>query len=94
MPTLSLNDRLSLLEADFKVTRRHSSWPGNYHSLSFGMIRICLKKANGRFEMRSRGLSTRVENATRKKVRLLSLADLFSRSIRDSEGVEAVVARA
>lgn len=88
---LSLKDRLELLEADLKADR-----PAFIMSrdLPFAIFRYDPNSGNEReWEVRRQiqQLKVRVENATRHKIQILSLADLFWQSIRESEGVGAVV---
>ena len=92
MPSLSLTDRISLLEADLKAS------PPAFimaRELPFAIFRYdpnLPEESEWKVRDEIQRLATRVENATRKNVGLLSLADLFWKSIRDSEGVDAVVA--
>jgi BREX protein BrxB len=88
---LSLKDRIELLEADLKGE------PPSFimsRDLPFAIFRYDPNSGSER-EWESRRqiqqLKVRVENATRHKIQIISLADLFWRSIRESEGVEAIV---
>jgi len=89
---LSLKERIELLEADLKTD------PPAFvmsHTLPFAIFRYDPQSPEER-EWRVRGeidkLAVRVQNSTRHRIGKISLAHLFWRSIRESEGVEALVA--
>ncbi len=88
---LSLKDRIDLLEQDLKSTP-----PAFTMSLDlpFAIFRYDPKQPSEnewimRREMKL--LATRVEETTGKNVVLLSLADLYWKSITESEGLDAIV---
>jgi len=88
---LSLKERIELLEADLKAD------PPAFimtRTLPFAILRYDPRSPEER-EWRVRSeiakLAVRVQNATGRRVRTISLADLFWRSIRESEGIEALV---
>jgi len=91
MPRLSLKDRISLLEADLEA-----SPPAFVMSrdLPFAIFRYDPNDA-GETEWKMREeinrLATRVANYLHSSVGIVSLAELFWRSIRESEGVEPIV---
>lgn len=89
---LSLSDRIRLLEADLVAI------PPAFimaRELPFAIFRYDPLVPNEN-EWLVRGevhkLAIRVENKTRRKVRLLSLADLFWKSIRESEPLDVLTA--
>jgi hypothetical protein len=91
MPVLSFTDRINLLESDLKGT------PPTFimaRELPFAIFRYD-PHLEEESEWKMRGevqkLATRVENETGRKVRLISLAALFWQSIRESEGIDAIV---
>jgi hypothetical protein len=87
MPTLSLKERIELLEADLKAVPMRIS---AYRDLPFAILRY---DPGEEWQMRheARRLATRLA-AVGKEVQFVSLADLLWRSIEDSEGIDAVVA--
>jgi hypothetical protein len=86
-----LTDRIDLLESDLKST------PPAFimaRELPFAIFRYDPHLAE-ESEWKMRGeihkLATRVENETGRRVRLISLAELFWQSVRESEGIDAIV---
>lgn len=88
---LSLHDRISLLEADLKAD------PPAFimsRQLPFAIFRYdphSAEESEWRVRAEAQKLATRVENAIGRRVGIISLADLFWRSIQDSEGTDALV---
>lgn len=87
MPTLSLKERIELLEADLKAVPMRIS---AYRDLPFAILRY---DPGEEWLMRreARRLATRLA-ATGKEVQFVSLADLLWQAIEASEGLDAVVA--
>jgi len=88
---LSLKERIELLEADLKAD------PPAFvmtRTLPFAIFRYDPRSPEER-EWRVRNeidkLAVRVQNTTSHRIRKISLADLFWKSIRESEGIEALV---
>jgi hypothetical protein len=91
MRMLSLKERIELLENDLKLNP-----PGFIMSsdLPFAVFRYDPSLPDeGEWKMRRevQNLAVRVENATGRKVQVLSLAKLFWRSIEESEGLDTLV---
>jgi len=87
-----LSDRIKLLEADLKAT------PPAFimaRELPFAIFRYD-PYLEDESEWKTRGeiqkLATRVENEAGRKIQLISLANLFWQAIRESEGIDAIVA--
>ena len=88
---LSLGDRIKLLEADLKAEPLAFIMA---RELPFGIFRYdpsLLEENEWHVRGEIQKLATRVENETGRKIRLLSLAELFWRSISESEGIDALV---
>jgi hypothetical protein len=88
---LSLPERLELLEQDLEATPPSFTMSSD---LPFALFRYdpTLPSESEWTLRREMGLlATRVQNATGKRVHRLSLADLYWRSIEESEGIEALV---
>ncbi len=88
---LSLKQRLDLLEQDLKASPPAFTMATD---LPFAIFRYDPSAhGEGEWAIRQevRHLATRVHLATGKAVHLVSLADLFWQSIRESEGIEALV---
>lgn len=88
---LSFADRLELLERDLNVTPPAFSMSVD---LPFAIFRYDpTQPEENEWLMRREvtHLATRVSNVTGKQVKLISLADLFWRSIEESEGIDAIV---
>jgi len=88
---LSLKERIELLEADLR-----SDPPAFVTSttLPFAIFRYDPRSAEEReWKLRSeiRKLAVRVQNSTSHRIGTISLASLFWRSIRESEGLEVLV---
>src|SRR5437667_7332417 len=91
MRMLSLKERIELLENDLKLNP-----PGFIMSsdLPFAVFRYDPSLPDeGEWKMRReiQNLAVRVENATGRKVQILSLSKLFWRSIEESEGLDTLV---
>jgi hypothetical protein len=89
-PVLSLKERLSLLEHDLKANP-----PGFVMTadLPFAIFRYDPwhpDEGEWRVRREIQNLRVRAENATGRKVHVLPLSGLFWRSIKESEGVEAL----
>jgi hypothetical protein len=88
---LSLQDRIALLEADLKAD------PPAFimsRQLPFAIFRYdphSAEESEWRVRAEIQKLATRLENETGGRVGLISLAALFWQSIRESEGIEALV---
>lgn len=89
---LSLQNRLNLLEADLKAN------PPAFimsQQLPFAIFRYdphAVGESEWRVRTEIQQLAIRVENQTGRRIRIVSLADLFWRSIKESEGIEALIA--
>jgi hypothetical protein len=88
MSSLNLKARIRLLESDLKAT------PMNHYSYSDLPFAIFCYHPEDEWRMRNemRLLQTRLENALRREVVTISLADLLWQSVEESEGIEAVAA--
>jgi len=88
---LSLINRINLLEADLKAS------PPAFimaRELPFAIFRYdpnLDEESEWKVRSEIQKLGTRVENETGRKVRMVSLANLFWQSIREAEGVDAIV---
>ena len=88
---LSLKERIELLENDLKANP-----PGFIMTadLPFAIFRYDPQQPDEdewRMRQEIQNLAVRVENATGRKVQMLSLAELFWRSIQESEGLQALI---
>ncbi|MCI0601823.1 DUF1788 domain-containing protein [bacterium] len=88
---LSLKDRIDLLESDMKKD------PPAFimsRQLPFAIFRYDPDDSDeNEWKVRQeiQNIRIRVQNATHKKIEVISLADLFWKSIRESEGIESLV---
>jgi hypothetical protein len=88
---LSLKERIDLLENDLKTSPPAFTMTAD---LPFALFRYnpqLPEENEWRMRKEIQNLSTRVQNATNRKIHILPLSQLFWRSIQESEGIEAVV---
>lgn len=88
---LSLPDRIELLENDMKASPPAFTMTADLPFAIFRYDPDHPEEGEWRVRRAVQKLAVRIENATGRKVHLLSLARLYWQSIQESEGIEALV---
>ncbi len=88
---LSLKERIELLEHDLKMSPPAFTMASDLPFAIFRYDPSHPDESEWRMRREIQHLSTRVENATGRKVTILPLSTLFWRAIEESEGIETIV---
>lgn len=88
---LSLKERIELLENDLKMSPPAFTMASDLPFAIFRYDPSLPDEGEWRIRREIQHLSTRVENATGRKVTIIPLSKLFWRAIEESEGIETIV---
>ena len=88
---LSLKERIELLENDLKMSPPAFTMSSDLPFAIFRYDPSLPEEGEWRMRREIQHLSTRVENATGRKVTIFPLSTLFWRAIEESEGIETII---